>query len=1205
MHKNTPLLALLLLVGTSAMAQVHMSYLWHMQQPIYWPERSAQNPNRIQSAKESNDLKFNGGNNYPNSGVAHPLNDLQDIFGKADRVAVYQYRAKDAVQSLLGHPEAGAQVNYSGCLMDNIQSLGNAYQWGYSPNWNSHNITARNWTTSGGNPRMDLTGFTYHHALSPLLSDAVLRMQIQAHKFRYNQVFGGNYSKGYWPAECSFSERIIKVLVEEGFEWTIVANSHLARTLNDYPINFGTSGCNISPPNKADKVSTNGNNWWSGQIDGRGGTFAAPYCYQAHKAKYVDPNTGIEHKIDVVPMADLLSYQNGFSLMGTSDIDNHIAPFNDPNHPSMVLFAHDGDNAWGGGFDYYNQSVPGLANAAASQGYVPTTIQQFLDDHPVPANDIVKVEDGSWVNAANDWGHPQFINWLWPLYNNSTYRFDPNGWTEDARNWAVLVANENHVLMAEDLSPTPLNIADVVQPNANSSLAEKAWHFLLPAYTSGYMYYGASLDMEVKQTIACNNASEYADQVINQYPNLDPTPPSVFIPQRFPYNPGGTGFGPIYGYQQVQNSSDFHVWTFAYDVEGIQTAVLKYRVDVDGENPLSSNQNETYAGGNEVGPWQSINMSMRVFPKTNVTNNPEIDFFVLPDYIANLYYAEITGLSDTLVDYYVEVTDVNGNVTKTPIQHVYVGTSSAGIGGGPGHNNPNLTWTPVAPNTNDTITITLTNQTIGGRLHWGVNENGNRWSNPISAYRPAGSFLFNGSGPAVQTPFSGPNAGTMTLKIGPFNDPNQAITEVNFVINYNNNSWDNNNGQDYHIPITVAPPPAYIDTTVVTACDSFYWPAADTRYYQSGTYNHSGSGGAISTLILEVLPSYGSTAQVLGNYQVDLSWNNTGAAVYSVSFRLEGDTSWTSLSAQTESKTLFPIAPGNYEYYISEGANINPSCIGYFTINCEDFGYSLNTFQIVDATKGKVNVFGVNGGRRTWDFGLYDGTDTLWADNRFSNRFIQLDPGSYTIMVKDNYNCYSSQLTTVTINGLDSMVVPFLTTVQNLGGGSLRPVWTVSDTNRIDRYQVRVKDMTGGGVGTLYQTYIALGGGATQYDITGLPPARYRIDVRGRVDGAFTNGVYSNYRERVVAAKSEGGMPSEGALRDIIHIYPNPTNDLLYVQAPQGSAFMLIDLNGKAIVKRKTEAVEETFDLTELAQGVYILEISIDGAIYRERLVKN
>ena len=81
------------------------------------------------------------------------------------------------------------------------------------------------------------------------------------------------------------------MLVEEGFDWTIIANSHLARTLNDYPLTYGTNGVNNNPPNLADKVTTNGNNWWSGQIDGRGGTFAAPYSYQAHKAKYVNPET--------------------------------------------------------------------------------------------------------------------------------------------------------------------------------------------------------------------------------------------------------------------------------------------------------------------------------------------------------------------------------------------------------------------------------------------------------------------------------------------------------------------------------------------------------------------------------------------------------------------------------------------------------------------------------------------------------------------------------------------------------------------------------------------------------------------------------------------------------------------------------------------------------------------------------------------------
>ncbi len=116
---------------------------------------------------ESQYLKDNNGNWY-SDGLQHPLNDLQEIFSKEDRKAVYQYRTKDAVQSLNGHPEGGAQVNYSGCLIENVNSLANAgVQWGYSNGWESNYVTARGWKTSGGNPRMDIVGFTFHHALSP------------------------------------------------------------------------------------------------------------------------------------------------------------------------------------------------------------------------------------------------------------------------------------------------------------------------------------------------------------------------------------------------------------------------------------------------------------------------------------------------------------------------------------------------------------------------------------------------------------------------------------------------------------------------------------------------------------------------------------------------------------------------------------------------------------------------------------------------------------------------------------------------------------------------------------------------------------------------------------------------------------------------------------------------------------------------------
>ncbi|MBU1718446.1 MAG: T9SS type A sorting domain-containing protein [Bacteroidetes bacterium] len=812
-------------------AQVHTTYLWHLQQPIYWPAQSVWNPYGYQSVWESQWRK-------DNAGESHPLNDLYDIFSKDDRKAIYQFRAKDAVQTLTGYSEAGAQVNYSGCLIENVNSLATAGQWGYYTGWENDYRTARSWTTSGGKPRLDIVGFTFHHALSPLIGDDVLRKEIQAHKYIYALTFGNTpvYSKGFWPAECSFSERIIKVLVEEGFEWSVIANSHLARTLADYPLQFGTSGCNIDPPNRADKMTTNGTNWWNGQIDGRGGAFASPYCYQAHKAKYVDPATGTEYLITVVPMADLLSYQNGYGTMGTGEIASNIAPYSPAGQPCIVLMAHDGDNAWGGGYDYYMNSVPGFAGAASSAGYVPSTVQQFLTDHPVPTSDVVHVEDGSWFNAANDWGHPQFINWIWPMYNTN-YEFDPNGWTEDARNWAVLTAAENHVKMAEDLSGT-LDIADIVSPSASSSNAEKAWHHLLPGYTSGYMYYGTSLDMEVKQTVAANLAVGYADQVISANPGVDNTAPAVFVPQRYPYNPGGIGFGPNYGYQQHTNPSDFTVWTFAYDVSGIQSAVLKYRVDFDGSNPLSDNENETYTGGSGVSNWNSVSMTARPFPTGNITGNPEIDFFILPTYIATEYYGAVTGLHDTLVDYYVEITDNNGNTTKSAIQHVYIGAENSG--------NPQdgVYWTPAYPSIFDTITITVTDATMGAKLHWGIRLNNTNWQQPLNSYWPVGSTLFNGTGPAIQSDFLGPDADNeITIKIGPLNDTTQVPQAVNFVIHWNNDTWDNNNGADYYIPVTTTPTSASSITDSSTGgLVLFPNPAKDEISYRVyGNHQHRGS----------------------------------------------------------------------------------------------------------------------------------------------------------------------------------------------------------------------------------------------------------------------------------------------------------------------------------------------------------------------------
>ena len=72
-----------------------------------------------------------------------------------------------------------------------------------------------------------------------------------------------------------------------------------------------------------------------------------------------------------------------------------------------------------------------------------------------------------------------------------------------------------------------------------------------------------------------------------------------------------------------------------------------------------------------------------------------------------------------------------------------------------------------------------------------------------------------------------------------------------------------------------------------------------------------------------------------------------------------------------------------------------------------------------------------------------------------------------------------------------------------------------------------------------------------------------------------------------------------------MNIYPNPTSGTLYVQAPEGSTLTLIDMNGRTIAQQKVNATEEVVDLSELAQGVYLLEVNSGGQLYRERVVKH
>ncbi len=768
------LFALILTCG-ALQAQVYTTYHWHMQQPIYWPDRSQSSSQTYEKAWESIQ--------HRNGGAAHPQNNVEEIFSVADRVAAYQDRVRASIASMSG-AASGAQVSYSGCLAENVGSLGENNAYGYSPGWFNGNRTARSWTTPNGKPRLDLVIFPYHHSLAPLVDEAALRMEIRIAKDIYPDIWGSwpVPSVGFFPPELAFSERIIPILADEGIEWSFVPNNHVSRACENFPLTLGTGGENCDPPNKADQINPAQASWFSRTISrGCTPTNAVPFAYRPHKAEYVNPETGEVSRITVVPVAQAMSWIDGYQMYGLDDI-NQIASQSEPAQPMLIALAHDGDNAWGGGFSYYLESVPQFTAQAVSQGHVPTVVQDYLHQHPVSEADLIHVEDGAWVNADGDFGSPDFINWNWPLVGADGQFNIENGWAEDERNWAVITAAQNRVLTAEQIAGG-VSVDAVRDPvTHNASDAELAWHFFLPSLTSGYMYYGAALDMEVKPTVACNEAVSHADNVIGDG-SLDQTGPTIWLPQQLPHNPGETGFGALWGYQPVQHDRDFYIWTFIDDVSGLASVSWNYRLDVDGVNPLSSHQNETFAGGPEVGEWVSLPMNQRSFPTGNVYNDPNIDFFELPEYMADQYWIHVTepdivDEGGVLIDYFVEAVDNLGNVKRSPILHTWVGT-----GGGATTPGGRVSWWPQLPQAGESMTVQyrmdgspLPGDTNPVWMHFGFNG----WSSVSDA-----AMSWNADSLAWQLEISLP----------------QSATQADLVFHDNAGNWDNNSGQDWHVTV--------------------------------------------------------------------------------------------------------------------------------------------------------------------------------------------------------------------------------------------------------------------------------------------------------------------------------------------------------------------------------------------------------------------
>ncbi len=830
---------------------VYVSRFWHNHQPLYWPEwnSNGSQTNRSQYAWDSIVLK--PGQNYGGlSPRQHPENNLTEIFGKDDRRNAYQSGPRNSLAGI--NANGGFAISYSGSLIDNVRQLGAGGHLGYQGNWNAGIREARGWRTLNGtgSTRMDMLGFTSHHSLGPLLPKSVFRKEIQVFKQAWWKAWGGNsdlsdHSKGFFPTEMAYSRHLVDVLVDEGFEWTLVASHHISRTspsYNDRANPTGSFNIYSSPPNRADQISPrfdNADQWWFSEPNpGNSAWNVAPFAYQLHRVKYVNPENGEEKRMFAVPSDDVLSYRYGYANEGIGKIVAEIAPH--ANVPVIVIPSTDGDNAWGGGASSWGEATAQLFGDSAAQGYKPSTPQDFVNAVKGTVTTDTHIEDGAWIFPEMCYGSPNFMKWIEPPVATVTNRgvttvpgtqidMETPGFALKFYSYAPLMAGANWVETAEQILRDEGGSVQAwkiqapydwdgtwTQPND----VELAWHIYLKGLDSGFNYYGGlGNDDEVKPGLATRRAIEKLQPWMTTARRTnDRTPPTVLKPQRFPYNPGGFTFGWFNQQPHINNNaflkrmnSEFYIWTHAYDLSGIPdgSVKLKIRIDNDGTNALASNQNEMYAGGAEVGTWVTLDMTKRVLPKTRealnaaAANPGEIDYFLPSNEQADYYFVKITDTNlpnfrNKLLDYYIEAADARGNLHKSEIQHVYVedfsGQTNGGGGGGGGGGGV----------TNSVVTLSPTNPVAGQSLTVTYNPSGRALAAATNVNIHHG---FNQDIPANWTALPGlPMTRSGTNWTITYTVRTNA-TSIALVFNNGSGTWDNNGGGNWNFTVASQPPP--------------------------------------------------------------------------------------------------------------------------------------------------------------------------------------------------------------------------------------------------------------------------------------------------------------------------------------------------------------------------------------------------------------
>jgi chitodextrinase len=771
--------------GIASAGTIPAAHVYHNHMPNFWPFYAVDPvakynataigaPVRYTYDGEVINLKQNppAGYSYylPASlgGAIMPHDDLVAYYSHDAKTGAYLYWPMQVANEMQSWSSAKGQIHVtmSGAVINNVQSLSTLQNVpGYNnPSWGAAWLnTFTSLKTTNNYRTLDTVHFTGHHTMGPLVGPEYFLKDLIYQNVTLAQphFLGGSFqsSKGYFPTELGFSERLIPTLSKLGVQWSVIGNNHFSRTLKDYPYaTYDATGDTLtSPPNRSSLRNTSATgSWVAAQMAHEQQVVVNkfPFASTPHWVRHVDPATGAVTKVAGIPVSQNGSWLEGWEGAVTVD---EIAPYAALEPRQFFVVAHDGDNSSGRAGSLGTWQA-GHSTTCSGNGYC-LGIDEYLKAKPIPAADVQHVQDGSWIDTRDSSSDPTWYHWRLPFmiwkgqfaeFNRVTgHNLAPklnlkgqqegatvsleHGWHYLERNFALLQAALNYTKTAEQIwldahpnhwSPTTALDNQVTHPGnqlnpwmmsypvkgnpasdyaGGANPAELAWYFLLPAMDSGFGYYDENKDDSVKPTLAFNNALSFARPYVQARLSSDRTGPSVWWPQRYPYNPGSVNASKAEGWTVQHYSNDFAIYTYGHDVSGIASATVKVRVHASNNIDANDDTYKVYdpaalAGTPglsitpaKVGAWQSYPMQVRDLQPDmngvawNAATRDTIAALPAQD-TGDLYYTYLSNYRNQLLDYYVEMTDTLGNVTRSEIQQVFVGAGRyKAVTGGSGY----------------------------------------------------------------------------------------------------------------------------------------------------------------------------------------------------------------------------------------------------------------------------------------------------------------------------------------------------------------------------------------------------------------------------------------------------------------------------------------------------------------------------------------